>query len=143
MSHIFGLAHSVSGILDQGLGFIRDGFTGFQAPITNFGMAGTPQGDLPALPPASPPFQGVDQPAMRTIGTMSATGGNCGPVCGPKIKRYITTVCPDGSTTIREHKSRKRKRRLASMSDIKDLAALKNILGGGKAFDTWIATRGR
>ena len=38
-------------------------------------------------------------------------------------------------------KCRRRRRRLATHSDIKDLAALKAILGSGKAFDTWIATR--
>lgn len=37
-------------------------------------------------------------------------------------------------------KTRKRRRRLATTSDIKDLAALKAVLGGGKAFETWIAT---
>lgn len=37
-------------------------------------------------------------------------------------------------------KSRKRRKRLASRSDLKDLAALKGVLGGGKAFETWIAT---
>ncbi len=36
---------------------------------------------------------------------------------------------------------RRRRKRLATMSDIKDLAALKSVLGSGKAFDTWIATR--
>lgn len=35
---------------------------------------------------------------------------------------------------------RRRRRRLATVSDIKDLAALKSVLGGGKAFETWIAT---
>lgn len=40
-------------------------------------------------------------------------------------------------------KRRRRRRRLASASDLKDLAALKAILGGGKALDTWVATRGR
>lgn len=35
---------------------------------------------------------------------------------------------------------RKRRKRLATVSDIKDLAALKSVLGGGKAFETWIAT---
>ncbi len=37
-------------------------------------------------------------------------------------------------------KSRKRRKRLATHSDLKDLAALKGVLGGGKAFETWIAT---
>lgn len=40
-------------------------------------------------------------------------------------------------------KTRRRRKRLATTSDIKDLAALKAVLGGGKAFDTWIASRGR
>ena len=35
---------------------------------------------------------------------------------------------------------RRRRRRLATVSDIKDLAALKSVLGQGKAFETWIAT---
>lgn len=35
---------------------------------------------------------------------------------------------------------RRRRRRLATTSDIKDLAALKAVLGGGDAFKTWIAT---
>ena len=38
-------------------------------------------------------------------------------------------------------KCRRKRRRLATHSDIKDLAALKSVLGSGKAFDTWIATR--
>lgn len=38
-------------------------------------------------------------------------------------------------------KCRRKRRRLATHSDIKDLAALKAVLGSGKAFDTWIATR--
>jgi len=37
-------------------------------------------------------------------------------------------------------KCRRRRRRLATTSDIKDLAALKAVLGGGEAFKTWIAT---
>lgn len=40
-------------------------------------------------------------------------------------------------------KKRRRRRRLATASDLKDLAALKAILGGGKSLDTWLATRGR
>lgn len=40
-------------------------------------------------------------------------------------------------------RTRRRRRRLASLSDIRDLGALKAILGDGKAFASWIATRGR
>lgn len=44
---------------------------------------------------------------------------------------------------VKKCKRRRRKRRLATASDLKDLAALKAILGGGKSLDTWVATRGR
>lgn len=37
-------------------------------------------------------------------------------------------------------KRRRRRRRLATLSDIRDLAALKSVLGNGEAFKTWIAT---
>ena len=37
-------------------------------------------------------------------------------------------------------KRRRRRKRLATLSDIRDLAALQNILGKGEAFKTWIAT---
>lgn len=37
-------------------------------------------------------------------------------------------------------KKRRRRRRLATVSDIRDLAALKSILGGGQDLKTWIAT---
>lgn len=39
-----------------------------------------------------------------------------------------------------QKRSRRRRKRLASQSDLKDLAALKGILGNGKAFEVWIAT---
>lgn len=37
-------------------------------------------------------------------------------------------------------KRRRRKKRLASASDIKDLTALLSVFGNGKALQTWIAT---
>lgn len=40
-------------------------------------------------------------------------------------------------------KKRRRRKRLATVSDIRDLAALKSILGNGDAFKTWIATHSR
>ncbi len=38
------------------------------------------------------------------------------------------------------HKRKRRRNRLATKSDLSDLAALKGVLGGGKAFEVWIAT---
>lgn len=58
--------------------------------------------------------------------------GNTGP------KRVLGYLSPDG--TFCKKKSRRRRNRLATTSDIKDLASLKAVLGGGKAFETWIAT---
>jgi len=55
----------------------------------------------------------------------------------------IVSVGPTGVATICKPKRRRRRRRLATVSDIKDLAALSSVLGKGKAFDTWIASRGR
>lgn len=43
----------------------------------------------------------------------------------------------------RRMKRRRRRRRLATVGDIKDLAALKSVLGNGEAFKTWIATHSR
>jgi len=62
-------------------------------------------------------------------------GGSCGPgggaqpvykkVCG--VYKWVTP-------------KRRRRRALATKGNLKDLAALKGILGTGKAFETWIAT---
>jgi len=128
MSHIFGLEHSLTGIADQAFDFLN--------PF-NRSVAVTP------TTPTNPIIFPFNTNGAPTGIRPTAAPNNCGPICGPKIKRYITTVCPDGTTTIREQKTRKRRRRLASVSDIKDLASLKQVLGGGKAFDTWIATRSR
>jgi len=126
MSHIFGIPHSIGGISLNP----QDWFGGTQQPSIQYPVS------------VSPGFVGPQQPGVPTGGNVVVSGG-CGVSCGPKTKRFITTVCSDGTTTTREAKSRKRKRRLASVSDIKDIAALKQVLGGGKALDTWIATRGR
>lgn len=39
-------------------------------------------------------------------------------------------------------KQKRRRKRLATSSDIKDLSSLKGVLGGGKILETWIATHG-
>ena len=45
------------------------------------------------------------------------------------------------ATSISKVKCKRRRRRLASHSDIKDLAALSAVLGKGKLLETWVATR--
>lgn len=54
----------------------------------------------------------------------------CGMVWDPDRQKWVK-------------KSRRRRKRLATQSDLKDLAALKGILGSGEAFKVWIATHGR
>lgn len=50
---------------------------------------------------------------------------------------HTTAGCPPG---MMKKKVRRRRKRLATPSDLKDLAALKGVLGGGEAFKVWIAT---
>lgn len=57
------------------------------------------------------------------------TGGGAGMVYDPVKGKWI-------------RRRRRRRKRLATQSDIKELAALKGVLGQGEAFKTWIATRG-
>jgi len=52
--------------------------------------------------------------------------------CPPPGYRYNSQGCLV--------KKRRRRKRLATTSDIKDLAALKQVLGGGQDLKTWIAT---
>lgn len=77
--------------------------------------------------------------------TIPGTGGPMsGGTPGCASYKIVTTVHSDGTTTSKRVRiTRRRKRRLATRSDIADLAALKSVLGGGKALDSWIATRGR
>lgn len=62
-------------------------------------------------------------------------------------KTSTSEVIIDNATgqciSVKKKKKRRRRKRLATTSDIKDLAALKSVLGGGKALDNWINTRGQ
>ncbi len=53
--------------------------------------------------------------------------GKCGMVWNPDTGKW-------------QKKTRRRRKRLATKSDLSDLAALKGILGSGEAFKVWIAT---
>ena len=69
----------------------------------------------------------------------TATAGGVSMACGEGgPKRVLGYLSPDG--TFCKKKSRRRRNRLATTSDIKDLASLKAVLGGVKALETWIAT---
>lgn len=65
-----------------------------------------------------------------------ASGGYCGP-SGSMAAPVWKKVCGQYKWV---YSKRRRRKRLASKGDLADLAALKGILGGGKAFEVWIAT---
>lgn len=61
-----------------------------------------------------------------------ANGGSC--------QRQVWDPRANGGSGKWITKRKRRRRRLATASDIKDLSALKSVLGAGKGLDTWIAT---
>ncbi len=86
----------------------------------------------------SPPPQQVFSGATLPAGTLP-------PVVIDQGGGYCTTEPPKGMRWSNAaggwiKKTRRRRKRLATSSDLKDLAALKGVLGGGVAFQTWIAT---
>jgi len=83
--------------------------------LFNWGDVGIPGYDL------VPESQTTKTPSGVMPGMVWDPNANCG--SGKWIKRR-----------------RRRKPRLATKADIKDLASLKGVLGQGKAFELWIAT---
>lgn len=66
------------------------------------------------------------------------------PNWGDALELFTDPVTGEtGVIAAKKCKRRRRRRRLATTSDIKDLAALKAVLGNGEAFKTWIATHSR
>lgn len=94
--------------------------------VDTYGISPTPA-FLPAVP--------------AVIGGASSLGGKiAGAVAGLGLGLAADEIAAIAGVASKV-KCRRRRRRLATHSDIKDLAALKAVLGSGKAFDTWIATR--
>jgi len=116
---------------------IQRGTTGVKMPV---GIAG---------PNNQPTFVsdtfGVQPAYLNTLPSVIGGVGSMGSKIGTAIAGLSLGLAADEIGAIAavctKVKSRRRRRRLATHSDIKDLAALKAILGSGKAFDTWIATR--
>ena len=131
--------------------------------ITQLGSAyitaryGQPQAPRPVYDPYARPImaQPVDtfgvQPAFgplvaggaRMLGRMGgfSTADKIGTAIGALGLGLAADEIAEIATVASKVKCRRKRRRLATHSDIKDLAALKAVLGTGKAFDTWIATR--
>jgi len=91
-----------------------------------------------ATPAPQQIFSGGNLPVL-------AGSGGLPPVVIDQGGGYCSTEPPKGmrwsaSKGMWVKKSRRRRKRLATASDLSDLAALKGVLGGGAAFTTWIAT---
>ncbi len=96
--------------------------------IPNIGPSSMPS-PLP-MPTTSPVIIGPDG---STLPGQFQKGGSCEGGPYPVWKRVCGTykwVMP----------KRRRRKQLATKGDIKSLAALKGVIGGGKSLDTWIAT---
>lgn len=109
---------------------VMTGAPGLQVPVGTgvdvYGVSPTPA-FLPALPGA-----------VAAAGSLSSKIG--GAIAGLGLGLAADEIAAIAGVASKV-KCRRRRRRLATHSDIKDLAALKAVLGSGKAFDTWIATR--
>ena len=70
----------------------------------------------------------IDIPYVDVVPQMPSS--NCGEMVYKKVCGQYKWV----------KKQRRRRKRLATKSDLSDLASLKGILGQGKAFEVWIAT---
>lgn len=81
---------------------------------------------------------GEEQPAMegQLIPASSAMAA-----CDLQPENYYYGWSSAANGYVLKKKRRRRRKMLATPSDLKQLAALKGVLGQGKAFETWIATR--
>ena len=92
------------------------------------------------------PTVGMQRPALAQFlpaipGAASTAGKIALSIAAAMGLTEITEEVMIAAQAASKVKCRRKRRRLATHSDIKDLAALKAVLGTGKAFDTWIATR--
>lgn len=137
MPHFLGLEHSFGGLINQGLNVL-----GQISPSTSI------------LSSLAQPTVGIGPLASGFVSAGPAPGFNSpinggavvnGDTCGARtteIKEVVVDKITGAVICVRKKKSRKRRPRLATNSDIADLSALKAVLGP-KMLGTWIATRGR
>ncbi len=91
-----------------------------------------PSYNQPQVMPAGN-FPSVGIPGYDLIPESGVSGDACNRGASPVYKKVCGTykwVVP----------KRRRRKALVTQGDLKGLAALKGVLGGGKAFETWIAT---
>ena len=119
----------------------------FPAPVPRFEQAqpimAQPVGDTFGVTPArmfGGPLIARGAQVAGAVGRMS-TADKIGTAIGALGLGLAADEIAEIAAAASKVKCRRKRRRLATHSDIKDLAALKSVLGSGKAFDTWIATR--
>ena len=83
-------------------------------------------------------------PSPTFVGLVAATPAyNVGDLGGDIIDFFTDPATGTVVSVKKKKPCRRRRRRLATKSDLGDLAALKAILGNGEAFKAWIATHSR
>ncbi len=87
---------------------------------------------------SAPPTPGPVAPLVGTTGATTVIPGTGGPMMVPA--NCAPTMIYNSHTGKWTRKRRRRRRQLATRSDIRDLSALKGVLGNGKALESWIAT---
>ena len=146
------MALDLGNLLGQlGEHYISTRWGGGRAGTTNVGLNGNGRDTTNGV--------GTDQvPMQRTVAPL-ALAGLLGPwgfrlgSSASKIAAYLGALVAGGglaltadqiselSRSLSKIKCKRRRRRLATLSDIKDLAALSAVLGKGKLLETWVATR--
>lgn len=90
---------------------------------------------------------GADNPFIPNFLEYGLTGNQLDSTCNPpenRTRKLSVTIDAAGNViSVCKAKRRKRRRRLATASDIADLIQLKATLGGGNALNSWIAKNGR
>lgn len=103
--------------------------------LSIFGGSPTAGGGRP------PDLPTANVPAVQSGGGMLPPPGGGGIAVGcerdPSLNYILKYTCGEWKWV---KKRKRRRKRLATSSDIKDLSSLKGVLGGGKSFDLWIAT---
>ncbi len=80
-------------------------------------------------------------PALPFVGPAAGVTGKIAGILGGLGLGLAADEIGAVAGAISKVKCKRRRRRLATHSDIKDLAALSAVLGKGKLLETWVATR--
>ncbi len=129
--------------------FFRDILPGdsdiFDLGADIYGVFNPPQTFQTFVPNQNPPAPPTNIPTTPSNGGSSVPGIDPGfpgtAITGcesdPRNQYVLKFLCGEWKWV---KKRKRRRKRLATSSDIKDLSSLKGVLGSGKSFDLWIAT---